>query len=95
MDNGSGLRLPLDLLLCCDVDTLEEALQAQYAFEFECEIYFCKTQADLEASLQEYDDPHWYQLDDIENDRIMAVIDLLNKAEEDIMLGHILDRIVK
>ena len=39
--------------------------------------------------------PKWYAIDTIENDRIRAVIDLLNMAENNKMLGHIIDRIVR
>jgi len=92
----SDIRLPLDLLLCNDVDSLEEALISKYAVEFECEIFFCKNKSDLKAMLEEYgDNANWYPIDEIENDRIKAIIDLLNLSEENGVLGHILDRIVR
>lgn len=90
-----GLRLPLDLILVHDVDDLEEALTAKWAVEHEHEIYFCQTDDDLEDLVQDFEQYKYYRIDDIENDRIQAVIDLLNKAEVDNMLSHILDRIVR
>jgi hypothetical protein len=90
------IRLPLDLLLCHDVESLEEALVSKYAIEFECEIFFCKNKSDLKSMLEEYgENARWYQIDEIENDRIRAVIDLLNLSEENSLLSHILDRIVR
>jgi len=96
MDN-EVLRLPLDLLLVHDVETLEtEALHSKFAVQFECELYFCRSKEDLDALLEEYgDDAIWYQVDSIEYDRIGAIIDLLNMAEEQQYLGHVLDRIVR
>jgi hypothetical protein len=90
-----GLRLPLDLLLVHDVDDLEEALTAKWAVEHEQEIFFCQTDDDLDDLVQDFDVYTYYQLDEIENDRIKAIIDLLNRAEEDNILSHILDRIVR
>jgi hypothetical protein len=92
---SAGLRLPLDLILVHDVEDLEEALSAKWAVEHEQEIFFCQTDDDLEDLVQDFDNYTYYQLDDIENDRIKAVIDLLNRAEEDNILSHILDRIVR
>jgi hypothetical protein len=90
------IRLPLDMLLIHDVDDLEEALFAKFAVEFECEIHFCKNKTDLDSLILEFgDDAKWYAIDTIENDRIRAVIDLLNMAENNKMLGHIIDRIVR
>lgn len=94
----TDLRLPLDLLLINDVETLESALESNYALEFECEISFFHTKKDLEEELRSIGDQDhikWYKIDEIENDRIKAVIDLLNMAEENNILGHILDRIVR
>lgn len=90
------IRLPLDMLLINDVESLEDALHARYAVEFECEIFFCRRKSDLNELLSAYgEDAKWYELDTIENDRIRAVIDLLNMAENNKILGHVIDRIVR
>lgn len=93
--SSAGLRLPLDLIIIHDVEDLEEALSAKWAVEHEHEIYFCQTDDDLEDLVQDFEKYVYYKIDEIEIDRIQAVIDLLNKAEEDNMLSHILDRIVR
>jgi hypothetical protein len=93
---NDDIRLPLDLLLVNDVDTLEEALQCKYAVEHEAEIFFCRDDTALEALKEDLgDDIRYYTVDLIENDRIQAVIDLLNLSEENNYLGHLLDRIVR
>lgn len=90
------IRLPLDMLLLNDVDTLEDSLNSKYALEFECEIYFCRTKKEINEMLSEFgDDVKWYEIDSIENDRIRATIDLLNMAEENKYISHIVDRLVK
>lgn len=90
------IRLPLDMLLLNDVDSLEDALSSKYALEFECEIYFCRTKKQIKELLLEFgEDVKWYEIDDIENDRIRAAIDLLNMAEENQYISHIVDRLVK
>lgn len=89
------IRLPLDLLIILDVDVLEEALSCQYAVEHESEISFCKNKDDLKEFLEDYEDAIYYEIDDIELDRIRAIIELLNAAEENSLLSHILDRIVR
>ena len=63
--------------------------------EHEQEIFFCQTDDDLTDLVQDFEQYKYYRIDDIENDRIRAVIDLLNKAEIDNTLSHILDRIVR
>lgn len=96
MNDDETFRLPLDLLLIHDVDELEEALHCKYAVEHEYEIIFCRDDdrlQDLKTEINE--DINYYIIDDIENDRIQAVIDLLNTAEENNYLGHLLDRIVR
>jgi hypothetical protein len=92
-----GTRLPLDLLLILDVSDLDEALICKYALEHENEIQFCRNDEDLKETLSELEDDEavYYEIDEIEHDRIQAVIDLLNKAEADNILGHILDRVVR
>jgi hypothetical protein len=95
MAESSELRLPLDLLLIHDVDSLEEALSCRYAVEHENEIQFCKNDEDLQEALADLEGYKYYTIDDIETDRIQAIIDLLNHAENDNLLGHILDRIVR
>lgn len=95
MSNSSELRLPLDLLLIHDVDSLEEAILCKYAVEHENEIIFCKTDEDLQETISDLEGHKYYTIDDIETDRIQAIIDLLNRAEIDDVLGHILDRIVR
>lgn len=95
-DNSTvGTRLPLDLIIIHDVEDLEEALSAKWAVEHEHEIYFCQTDDDLEDLVQDFEKYIYYKIDEIEIDRIQAVIELLNKAEDDNLLGHILDRIVR
>jgi hypothetical protein len=78
-----------------DTDTLEEALVSEWAVEYECEIRFCKNNDDLAVVLEELEGAKYYKIDEIEFDRIQAIIDLLNRAEEDPILGHLLDRIVR
>ena len=95
MSNFEGIRLPLDLLLVLDVEDLEDALHSEYAVECEQEIQFCKDSNDLKELIEEMDNPKYYQIDDIELDRIQAIIELLNKAEDDKLLSHIIDRIVR
>lgn len=95
MNNCDGIRLPLDLLLVLDVDELEQALISKYAVEYDQEIQFCKDDDDLAELIEDMDNPRYYEMDDIELDRIQAVIDLLNKAEVDSILSHIIDRIVR
>jgi len=90
-----GIRLPLDLILIHDVEDLEEALHAKWAIEHEQEIFFCQTDDDLEDLVQDFENYTYYRIDEIELDRIKAIIDLLNKSEDDKILGHILDRIVR
>jgi hypothetical protein len=94
-DSSSDFRLPLDLLLIHDVETLEDALKCQYAVEHENEIQFCKDKDELEAIIEDLEGAKYYTIDDIESDRIEAIIDLLNLAEKDNLLGHVLDRIVR
>lgn len=96
-NNFDGLHLPLDLLLLHDVDALEDALSCKYAVEHEQEIQFCEDDDDLQSILEDLDPESvkYYEIDEIESDRINAIIDLLNKAEEDNILGHILDRIIR
>lgn len=92
----AGIRLPLDLILIYDVEDLEDALNAKWAVEHEQEIFFCQTDEDLQDLILDFDNNYtYYRIDEIELDRIKAIIDLLNKAEEDVLLGHILDRIVR
>lgn len=92
----SYLRLPLDLLLIHDVEALEESINCKYAIENDGEIIFCHDTDELEDYQMEFgDNMKFYQMDEIERDRIKAVIDLLNKAEEDNYLGHLLDRLVR
>lgn len=90
-----GLRLPLDLLLIHDVESLEEALICKYAIEHEQEIQFCKDDEELKEVIEDLENPKYYEIDEIELDRIKAIIELLNKAEEDSILGHIIDRIIR
>lgn len=90
-----GIRLPLDLLLIHDSEDLEEALNAKWAVEHEHEIFFCQTDDDLEDLVTDFESYVYYNIDEIESDRIKAIIDLLNRAEEDNILSHILDRIVR
>lgn len=96
-EKTSGTRLPLDLLMILDVSDLDDALVCKYAVEHESEIQFCRDDLELKETLAELedDDVVYYEIDDIEHDRIQAVIDLLNKAEADNILGHILDRVVR
>jgi len=93
---SDDIRLPLDLLLINDVDSLENALDAKYAVEHEAEIFFCQNDESLQALKDDLgEDIKFYEIDVVENDRIKAVIELLNKSEEDLFLGHIIDRIVR
>lgn len=94
-ESSNELRLPLDLILIHDVDSLEEALHCKYAVEHENEIQFCRDDAALQDIVEDLEGVKYYTIDDIETDRIQAVIDLLNRAEEDSTLSHILDRIVR
>ncbi len=94
-ESSSDLRLPLDLLIILDVETLEDALVCEYAVEYENEIKFCKNEDDLSMVIEDMDGAKYYKIDDIELDRIQAIIDLLNRSEEDPILSHILDRIVR
>lgn len=94
-ESSIDVRLPLDLLLILDADVLEEALTCKYAVEHEFEIQFCKNDEDLEATIEDLEGAKYYVIDDIEHDRIQAIIDLLNLAEENAILGHVLDRIVR
>lgn len=92
----SYIRLPLDLLLIHDSEALEESISCKYAIENDGEIIFCHDDSDLEDYQEELGEHiKYYEIDDIEQDRIKAVIDLLNKAEEDAYLGHLLDRLVR
>lgn len=93
--NYEGIRLPLDLILIHDVESLEDALLSKYAVEHEQEIFFIKNDEDLQEFIEDLDSPIYYELDDIEFDRIKAVIDLLNRCENDHILSHIVDRIVR
>ena len=95
MSNFEGIRLPLDLLLVLDADELEEAITAKYAVEYEQEIQFCKDDHDLKELIEDMDNPRYYEIDEIELDRIQAVVDLLNKAEDDQFLNHVINRIVR
>lgn len=90
-----GIRLPLDLIIVHDSEDLEEALSCKWAVEHEQEIFFCKTDDDLADLVLDFDRYVYYQIDEIELDRIQAIIDLLNQAENDNVLSHILDRIVR
>lgn len=90
-----GVRLPLDLLLIHDVEDLEESLTCKWAVEHEHEIFFCPTDDDLQDLVLDFEKYSYYKIDEIETDRIQAIIDLLNRAEEDKILSHILDRIVR
>jgi len=94
-DSTSGLRLPLDLLLIHDVEDLEDSLSAKWVVESDGAITFHKTDYDLELFVEDLDEFKYYQLDDIEHDRIHAAIELLNKAEDDNFLDHILNRLVR
>jgi hypothetical protein len=95
VEPSSDFRLPLDLLLILDAETLEEALNCKYAVEHENEIQFCRDDDDLHATVEELDGAKFYTIDEIETDRIEAIIELLNMAEHDNLLGHVLDRIVR
>lgn len=90
-----GIRLPLDLLLIHDVETLEEALHCRYAVEHEHEINFCKNDTELQEFIEDLENYVYYEIDEIELDRIHAIIDLLNMAEDNNILGHVIDRIVR
>ena len=90
-----GVRLPLDLLLIKDTDELELAQNAKWAVEHEGDIYFCDTDDDLQDLILDFEKFVYYQIDEIEIDRIQAIIDLLSIAEKEQMLSHILDRIVR
>jgi hypothetical protein len=92
---SDDIRLPLDMLLIHDVEMLEYSLVCKFAMEFESEIYFCKTKSELKDFIREHEDVRWYEIDDIEHDRIRAVMDLLNMAETNQTLGTIIDRLVK
>jgi hypothetical protein len=92
---ASDFRLPLDLLLIKDVEELEDALRCKYAIEHESDIEFCKSDEDLQDILEDYEDTKYYEIDEIEHDRIKAVIDILNMAETNDILDHLLDRMVR
>jgi hydrogenase maturation factor len=94
-ESNSGLRLPLDLLLIHDVEDLEEALRAKWAVESDGEILFISNKKDLEEYLSDLEEYKYYSIDEIEHDRIRAVIDLLNKAEDDALLDHIINKLVR
>ena len=94
-DSTTGLRLPLDLLLIHDVDDLEDSLTSKWVVESDGEISFHRSDSDLEGFVEDLDEFKYYQLDDIEHDRIRAAIELLNKAEDDNFLDHILNRLVR
>lgn len=94
-NDNIGLRLPLDLLLIHDSEDLEESISCKWAVEHEQEIFFCKDDDDLQDLIQDFEKYKYYKIDEIELDRIKAVIDLLNKSETDNFLSHILDRIVR
>ena len=91
------IRLPLDLLMSLDVDTLENALSCQYALEHESEIFFCESGIELKRMKEDLGEENvvFYTIDDIEYDRIQAVIDLLNYCEENNVVGHLVDRMVR
>ena len=90
------LRLPLDLLLIHDVEDLEDSLRSKYAIEHKSELIFCKTEDELNDYKLEFgEDVKYYEMDEIETDRIQAVIDLLNLGEEQSYFGHLIDRLVK
>lgn len=92
---SSDFRLPLDLLLIHDVESLEEALNCKYAVEHENEIQFCRDEDVLHTTIEDLEGVKYYTIDEIESDRIEAIIQLLNMAENDTMLGHVIDRIVR
>lgn len=94
-ESNSGLRLPLDLLLIHDVEDLEESLRSKWAVESDGEIIFFMNKKDLEEYILELEEYKYYGIDEIEHDRIRAVIDLLNKAEDDNILDHIINRLVR
>lgn len=91
------VRLPLDLLMSSDVDTLETALSCQYALEHESEIFFCEGALELKRMKEDLGEENviFYTIDDIEYDRIQAVIDLLNLCEDNAVVGHLIDRMVR
>lgn len=91
----AGIRLPLDLLLIHDAEDLEEALTSKWAVEHEGEIFFCQNDDDLEDLVLDFENYVYYEIDEIETDRIKAIIELLSRAEDDNILGHIIDRIVR
>lgn len=101
LDSGNfsdgDIRLPLDILLVHDVDYLEDGLNCTFALIHENDIHFCKNKKVLENMIEEMeiDTPKWYEIDEVEKDRICAVIDLLNMADENTVLSHILDRLVR
>jgi hypothetical protein len=96
LEENTDIRLPLDLLLILDVEELENALICNYAVESDGEITFYSSNSDAETFVDELEDNYKvYRIDEIEHDRIQAIIDLLNKAENDTILGHILDRVVR
>ena len=94
-ESSNGVRLPLDLLLIHDVEDLEEALRSKWAVESDGEIIFLMNKKDLEEFVLDLDEYKYYGIDEIEHDRIRAVIDLLNKAEDDNILDHIINRLVR
>jgi PHD/YefM family antitoxin component YafN of YafNO toxin-antitoxin module len=94
-ESNNGIRLPLDLLLVHDVEDLEEALRSKWAVESDGEIIFLLNKKDLEEYVLDLDEYKYYSIDEIEHDRIRAVMDLLNKAEDDNILDHIINRLVR
>jgi hypothetical protein len=95
---SDDLRLPLDILLTCDAEYLEEALLCRYAIEHEGEIFFCRDEKnllDMKYEMELADDFRHYIIDEIENDRIQAVIDLLSHSEENSYISHLIDRLVR
>lgn len=90
------IRLPLDLLFTSDSEDLETALTCEWAVEHEAEIYFCKDTKELKVLKEDLgQDIKFYRIDEIETDRIQAVIDVLNLCEEDKNLSHLIDRLVR
>lgn len=90
------IRLPLDLLFTSDSDDLENALTCEWAVEHEAEIFFCKDSKELKVLKEDLGtDIRYYKIDEIETDRIQAVIDVLSLCEEDKNLSHLIDRLVR
>jgi hypothetical protein len=90
------IRLPLDLLIVSDAEDLENGISSKYAVINEAELIFCKDEEELEDLKKDLGESvRIMEMDEIETDRIRAVIDLLTKAEEDNYLSHLLDRMVR